>query len=96
MTTNKRKFIDKINCDSCGQEMELVKNFGRKPRGENKLVYRVRRFGCSLCEIEKTVFADGSRDENPLLIKAKTIQEEFTERGKLSNPDLIIYNPEHS
>jgi hypothetical protein len=52
-----------FNCDSCGQEMKLQKNFGRKPRGEKRKSYRVRRFHCDLCDVYKTVFADGTRDE---------------------------------
>lgn len=54
----------KFYCDSCGQEMVLQKDFGRKPRGENQKSYRVRRFSCDLCNIQRTLFADGVRDES--------------------------------
>ena len=53
-----------FNCDSCGQEMKLQKNFGAKPRGEKRKIYRVRCFHCELCNIFKTIFADGFKDEN--------------------------------
>jgi hypothetical protein len=53
-----------FNCDSCGQELKLEKNFGVKPRGEKQKRYRVRRFHCDLCNISKTIFADGFRDED--------------------------------
>lgn len=62
-----------FNCDSCGQEMKLEKSFGAKPRGHKKLKYRVRRFRCDLCDISKTVFADGSIDEKGGL-KAPALQ----------------------
>ena len=51
-------------CESCGIEMELLKDFGIKPRGEKRKRYRVRRFHCELCNITKTIFADGFADEN--------------------------------
>ena len=71
-----------FNCDSCGQEMKLQKNFGVKPRGEKKKKYRIRRFRCDLCDIDKTIFADGAKDvdyydniENLAEIKSKTLKE---------------------
>lgn len=51
-------------CDSCGQELELQKNFGNKKRGIKQKQYRIRRFHCNLCNISKTLFADGFKDEN--------------------------------
>lgn len=51
------------NCEICFQPMELEKSFGKKPRGINKKRYRIRRFTCDICNVSKTVFADGSRDD---------------------------------
>lgn len=55
--------MNSIDCTSCGQPMTLSHNFGVKPRGEKKRKYRVRRFHCDLCDIYKTVFASGTKDE---------------------------------
>jgi hypothetical protein len=50
-------------CESCGTEMQLEKDFGIKNRGKKNKRYRVRRFHCELCQISKTIFADGFPDE---------------------------------
>ena len=49
-------------CDSCNKEIKLEKSFGVKPRGIKKLRYRIRRYHCEICDISKTVFADGQID----------------------------------
>lgn len=66
-----------FNCDSCGEEMKLEKNFGVKPRGELKKSYRVRRFTCDLCGISKTIFADGFKDEHFYDAKDWMYSEQF-------------------
>lgn len=52
---------DKPNCDCCGQEMKLAKaGHVNVDRG----VCRIRRFYCSLCDIYKTIYANGSYDDD--------------------------------
>ncbi len=70
-------------CDSCGQEMKLQKNFGVKKRGQKQKQYRVRRFHCDLCDLSRTIFADGYKDEflEPLICK---------EVSKQLNPNALI------
>lgn len=46
-------------CPECKQPMILVKKFETKPRGRKKSKYRIRRFGCSMCDIQQTIWADG-------------------------------------
>ena len=67
------KPIDIPLCDSCFQEMELDEKFETKPRGKNKISYRVRRFKCNLCETYQTIFADGQIDQYNIY---KTIKNE--------------------
>lgn len=55
---------DTITCDSCGQELEVQKDFGIKERGLKQKKYRIRRFHCELCNVSKTLFNDGFKDEN--------------------------------
>jgi hypothetical protein len=57
------KPIDIPECESCGQDMTLDKKFETKPRGKNKISYRVRRFKCGLCETYQTIFADGQKEQ---------------------------------
>lgn len=56
----------KITCDICGQPMNIAKAFLTKPRGQEgktKTKCRITRYHCDLCDIDKTIFADGYRDE---------------------------------
>ncbi len=49
-------------CDSCGQEMTLVKRFNNLVNRQGNQ-YRVRRFHCDLCDIYFTMYADGHGDK---------------------------------
>lgn len=49
-------------CSICTAPMEMVsKKYSRKRRSNEK--YRIRRFKCTVCDFEETVYADGQRDE---------------------------------
>lgn len=44
--------------------MELdkyVKSGGKKPSGKRRS-YRIRRFRCDVCDVYKTIYADGQKD----------------------------------
>lgn len=53
---------DKPTCDGCQQEMKLAKRLKNCKTTKGK-EYRVRRFHCDTCDLDKTIFADGTRDE---------------------------------
>lgn len=59
-------------CPECKQEMTLVKKFETKPRGRQKTKYRIRRFVCSVCDIQQTIWADGVVED----MQAKQTAEE--------------------
>lgn len=82
--------IGSIYCDCCGQQMRLKEKLPSKKSKKSGSVYRVRRYWCELCKIQKTVFADGYRDEvaeieyakGEILLIQKQEEENRTERGK--------------
>lgn len=52
-----------ILCDNCQHHMKFVKRMkNTKPSRRNPKGYRIRRFNCDICDIQKTIFADGVRD----------------------------------
>jgi len=82
--------MDEIICPSCGQQMKLQKNFGCKPRGRKKKRYRVRRFFCSLCQIGRTLFSNGERDN----LEAEEAQEEIENNYKQQAANLQPIKPQ--
>lgn len=47
-------------CSSCGQEMELAVKFPPT----KKRAYRIRRFECSLCDIQESIVGSVSNDSH--------------------------------
>lgn len=49
-------------CPECSGDMEEIsKRYQKAKRSHNK--YRVRKFKCSVCNHEETVYADGEKEE---------------------------------
>lgn len=67
---------DAPTCETCCQEMYLDKDFGVRSRGARKLRYRVKRYGCDLCETFITIFADGEKDKVIPELLAKGIMKD--------------------
>lgn len=54
-------------CDICNAPMKLIKKVGTKESGKS---YRQRWFGCTVCDYQKKIYADGFRDEKIMPIYA--------------------------
>lgn len=69
--------MDKPKCDICGCDMFF------KERVESNKPYRIRRFKCIVDGYEKTVFADGTIDDEIEPEKAiKQVNKEFKQQEK--------------
>lgn len=66
-------------CDSCGSEMKLDKTGHVKTKDRHNC--RVRRFYCSICDITKTIYADGMMDDNPAPLEEPLGQYEESAEG---------------
>ena len=70
-------------CDSCGEIMKLEKIGHVRVYGGNKC--RLRRFNCELCDIKKTIYANGTGDDNKVydaLEDQKNLQNQQTDYEK--------------
>jgi len=53
---------NEILCDICTAPMEMVnKKYATSKKGGGK--YRIRRFKCTLCDYQKSLYGEGIRDE---------------------------------
>lgn len=62
MSKKNRNTANNPYCDCCGEIMKLSKSGHVNVEGGVKC--RLRRFWCKICDIYKTIYADGSGDEN--------------------------------
>ena len=51
---------EEIKCDICTAPMEIEKKVNSHTKTGNKV--RKRRFGCTVCDFKKTIYADGGLD----------------------------------
>jgi hypothetical protein len=72
-------------CDICNAPMELKEKLANHKKGAKE--YRRRRFKCSVCDYEKTIFADGALDEkfipNQGIAVAKAIAKKESENREI-------------
>lgn len=75
-----------ILCDSCNQPMKLLKRTTVLSATIKNKKFRKRRFWCNICDIGKTIYADGHFDEdvNPFLVQeeSKSLFKEQEENNK--------------
>jgi hypothetical protein len=82
-----------FTCDICGAPMELEKKF--KNHKTPSMNYRRRRFKCTICDFQKTIFADGEMDEKFIpdagieIVKRRFKQEEINrDNGPTGHGDI--------
>ena len=50
-------------CDICNAPMKFVKRLANHQSRHHAYQNRRRRFACTVCDFEKTIYADGEADE---------------------------------
>lgn len=78
----------KPDCLICGSEMKLEKQFknGRSKEG----AYRIRRFKCTVCDYQTTIFADGVRDLKGEPDEAIEAVREHFKQQELQNRNIFM------
>lgn len=82
---------DKPTCDGCGEPMQLQKRL-KNCKTERGKEYRVRRFHCDTCDLDKTIFADGTRDERMYDWEEQRAVDEMKSRKQEEKFDLQLKN----
>ncbi len=74
-------------CDCCNMPVKLIQRLkNTKPNQSSPTGNRVRRYYCDICDLTKTVFADGWKQDfiDPMLAKEE-LQDMYKSQSEIEN-----------